>query len=247
MIVLSAFSLSAQRVFTIHALEYPPFLGKNLPGQGITMEIIRAALAAENARAECVFMPVARGTALMKSGEIPVGIFGFQLDGYPHLKPVGLGKTRVNLYTYNKDPLPAWNEARDLIKYRVGSLRGLPSLSKLTDAGVAVDISETPEVLIKKLRLGRIEVAILIDETELHLTTSLYPAERNLFRPMKKTWTEVPYGVVSNIETAEGRAFFDAIGRGMRTIVENGTYLTILEQIYGKGQVPPDMRNLPEL
>lgn len=64
---------------------------------------------------------------------------------------------------------------------------------------------------------------------------------------MKKTWTEVPYGVVSNIETAEGRAFFDAIGRGMRTIVENGTYLTILEQIYGKGQVPPDMRNPPEL
>ncbi len=126
MIVLSAFSLSAQRVFTIHALEYPPFLGKNLPGQGITMEIIRAALAAENARAECVFMPVARGTALMKSGEIPVGIFVLQLDGYPHLKPVGLGKTRVNLYTYNKDPLPAWNEARDLIKYRVGSLRGLP-------------------------------------------------------------------------------------------------------------------------
>ena len=69
---------------------------------------------------------------------------------------------------------------------------------------------------------------------------TLYPAEQSAFQSIPIRRTLAPIAILLDIDYPDGLKIGNKYFQGLRAIIKNGRYHTIIERYFGKGNIPSD-------
>ena len=161
--------------YKLSTLEWAPYTGAALPGQGVVSATIVEALKASGQRAEVQFFPWSRAVRLVDSDPAYVGFFPAYYSReraarYLYSDPVG--RSHVVFLERTENPVK-WTTYEDLQGQRIGVVRGFVNTEEL-DARIASKVllsEEAPDDRsnILKLVAGRIDLAVVDQQVYTHL------------------------------------------------------------------------------
>ncbi|MBX9817118.1 MAG: ABC transporter substrate-binding protein [Burkholderiaceae bacterium] len=161
--------------YKLSTLEWAPYTGAALPGQGVVSATIVEALKASGQRAEVQFFPWSRAVRLVDSDPAYVGFFPAYYSReraarYLYSDPVG--RSQVVFLERTENPVK-WTTYEDLQGQRIGVVRGFVNTEEL-DARIASKVllsEEAPDDRsnILKLVAGRIDLAVVDQQVYTHL------------------------------------------------------------------------------
>jgi polar amino acid transport system substrate-binding protein len=161
---LSALAQGAAVAFSLG--EWPPYVGESLPGKGMAAELVGAACAASGLRAEYAFYPWRRAEDNVRLGasfgtfpykELPERTANYVFSATLFSSSFALASLAASART----AAFRYSSIADLKGLRVGITAGTDALLiPLRQAGIEVEEAQDPELSIRKLELGRIDVYI---------------------------------------------------------------------------------------
>lgn len=161
--------------YKLSTLEWAPYTGAALPGQGAVSATIVEALKASGQRVEVQFFPWSRAVRLVDSDPAYVGFFPAYYSReraarYLYSDPVG--RSHVVFLERTENPVK-WTTYEDLQGRRIGVVRGFVNTEEL-DARIASKVllsEEAPDDRsnILKLVAGRIDLAVVDQQVYTHL------------------------------------------------------------------------------
>ena len=158
-------------------LEWPPFSGLELPGQGQVCERVRNICAEAGMRLELSFTPWKR-VLLDASSGVTQGFFPEYYSvtrekDYYFSQPIGcsvIGLVRRSDVTLH------WERLEDLAAYRIGVVHGYVNteeFDRLVEKGVVQTVQSNSDVLsLRMLKAGRIDAAVMDRAVFKYLSTS---------------------------------------------------------------------------
>lgn len=161
--------------YKLSTLEWAPYTGAALPGQGVVSATIVEALKASGQRVEVQFFPWSRAVRLVDSDSAYVGFFPAYYSReraarYLYSDPVGHSQV---VFLERTDKPVKWTSYDDLQGQRIGVVRGFVNTEEL-DARIASKAllsEEAPDDRsnILKLVAGRIDLAVVDRQVYMHL------------------------------------------------------------------------------
>lgn len=161
--------------YKLSTLEWAPYTGAALPGQGVVSATIVEALKASGQRVEVQFFPWSRAVRLVDSDSAYVGFFPAYYSReraarYLYSDPVGHSQV---VFLERTDTPVKWTSYDDLQGQRIGVVRGFVNTEEL-DARIASKVllaEESPDDRsnILKLVAGRIDLAVVDRQVYMHL------------------------------------------------------------------------------
>jgi len=182
LLLAGAVSVPAQaeddKLIRLSSLEWPPYSGANLPGQGATIAVVRAALAAVGYSLEVTFYPWSR--AVHVAEDPSSGFAGYFPEyhseavalSFRYSDPIGFGPLG---FAQPTGAAITWKRLADLDRYVIGTVKDYVNTSEF-DALVAGGILNVSEALndtsnLMKVAYHRIDMAV-IDENVLNYLVS---------------------------------------------------------------------------
>lgn len=252
-LTMAASLQAADRQLEVITFTYPPVMGESsLSKEGILVELVRAAFAAEGVGITVRYLPVRRAIEQISSNEslAYIGVKNtFDAEVQAHIQEYPFFVSRFLLF-YRNDRFPkgfGYQKLSDLKNYRIGVLGGgitdvVGKANKLN-----VDPVNTLELVFKKLDEGRDDIGVA---SEFSIELILH----DLFKDRASEYAinkELPFHSINSVLLLNNRhpdfAYFEAkLKAGMKKIAANGQWQQILEKFYGTGKIPPSSKNLFE-
>ena len=245
---LTAYSDNVQ-IVTFH---YPPVMDRNQPHGGLMGEIVHAAFHEVHIQSELVYYPAKRMLANYIGTEAYLACIGpvvlvdrqpedrkHQVIGVPPLVDILM----VFVYykpTHGEKPI-TYEKLSDFSGLRVGTILGSNTIPLLKAAGIDV-VEALLESQLKLLKANRIDFAAIGLLTGLDLITKLFPGHEDEFAFIKKPIMELPTSIYFNKRFPKSDEYAKQFRIGLNAIIENGLYLQILENYYGKGNIPSEYK-----
>lgn len=166
-VLLFACSLAQADVMKMASLEWPPYAGSKLPGQGTVISKLRAALASQGHQLQVTFLPWQRALLLVNQDSDYVAYGPEYQDGERDLMfissdVVGYGPLGI---AYRKAHPLVWQRQADLYKYRIGVVRDYLNTALFDNAveqGLQpVDQADSDRQNLLKLAYGRVDGAVV--------------------------------------------------------------------------------------
>lgn len=161
--------------YKLSTLEWAPYTGAALPGQGVVSATIVEALKASGQRVEVQFFPWSRAVRLVDTDPAYVGFFPAYYSReraarYLYSDPVGHSQV---VFLERTDTPVKWTSYDDLQGQRIGVVRGFVNTEAL-DARIASKVllaEESPDDRsnILKLVADRIDLAVVDRQVYMHL------------------------------------------------------------------------------
>lgn len=160
-------SAQADNVVYLSSLEWPPYVGKNLPENGKSAKIVREAFAVMGYDLKITFVPWKRA---MRMAESYTGVVGYfpeyysaeRAEKYIFSKPYSC--STVGLLMRKKDYIH-WDSVEDLAGLKIGFVAGYVNTKELDAAVVngvvTADYAPYDESNIIKVALGRVDAAVV--------------------------------------------------------------------------------------
>ncbi|WP_321402419.1 transporter substrate-binding domain-containing protein [Maridesulfovibrio sp.] len=164
---LKAGNADADNVVYLSSLEWPPYVGKRLPENGSSAEIVRKAFAAMGYELKILFLPWKRSMHMVEVDFQVVGYFPEYYSPQRAEKFIfskSYGCSSVSLLEHVKSPVD-WDTVDDLAGLRVGFVSGYVNTPEL-DAAIAngtvrPNYAPTDKNNILKVAKGRIDCAVV--------------------------------------------------------------------------------------
>ncbi len=246
LVVLSAIAEGAfaQAEVKVAAIEYPPYLSASLPGGGLSIELLQAALKAAGYKVVPDFLPPARATVEFTAARYAVSLFSGDYSKNPEIVQVRNINTLMTFFYNKAKGEVAWTSLADLKGKRMGTTRmtggGASGVMKpILDAGVLADENDNIEDAFKKLAAGRVDIVFSVDLSGVVIAQRLFPGETNIVMA-KKPYMVVAGGPYFNTKAPGGEKLSKDFAAGWAVIARDGTALAILEKYFGKGKVPSE-------
>jgi polar amino acid transport system substrate-binding protein len=164
--VVCGHAMGAGRI-VLASLEWPPYTGADLPGEGATAEVVRKACEAAGYELEIRFYP---WTRVLYEASLDPEIAGY-FPEYPEnlrrgrfLQSDSIGTSPLGLVT-RSEVVIRWDTPEDLSKYRLGIVAGYantPDFDELVERGVlTVDLSNSDALNLRKVLAGRVSAAVV--------------------------------------------------------------------------------------
>ncbi|TIH16437.1 ABC transporter [Marinifilum sp. JC120] len=158
---------NADNVVYLSSLEWPPYVGQQLPEKGTSAQIIGRAFAAMGYELKILFMPWKRSMRMMETDSQVIGYFPEYYSSERDEKYIfskSYGCSPVSLLERRKSPVN-WSTVDDLAGLRLGFVAGYVNTSEL-DAAVAngtikADFAPSDKSNIMKVIKGRIDGAVV--------------------------------------------------------------------------------------
>lgn len=161
-------SAHGQKKVYFTSLEWPPYSGENLKGQGASVAVARAAFDAMGYELHVDFYPWARTVGLAKRndsryhGYFPEYYSADIAETFLFSEPMGKGP--LGLIEHMAKPV-AWQSIDDLSNFKIGVVRGYVNTDELDKRIADGRIKVEPVVAdldnLKKLTVGRLELAVM--------------------------------------------------------------------------------------
>lgn len=153
-------------IIRLTSLHWPPYSGKNLPAEGASIAVVKAAFAAMGHQLEVDFYPWSRAVKLAHQSNTPyVGYFPeYYYDTVEFVFSLPMGMSPLGLIEQRKHPI-SWVSIKDLRAYRLGVVQDYVNTEEL-DRAIADDLQvaeavTSDEYNIKKVAAGRIDAAVI--------------------------------------------------------------------------------------
>lgn len=235
---LSSFSsnLLAETI-KFDANESPPFWSKSMVGNGMCGEILSAISNIVDLDSQIKFSPLKR--LIEDEGNNDLGNPNFYMgtQSFAAIVPIAIYHTEFIYYS----PLNniTINKLSDLKGYKIGALKGtLANRSYFEKAGVLFETSYSQDSLIKKMKIGRIDLSLIIGLVGETSIKKLYPNEIEKFVSIEIAGSKSPIAIMISEEQPNAEDIGKQIRAGLEAIIKNGSYQKILEKYYGVGKMP---------
>lgn len=244
-------SSGAEEGLEVLVTEYPPFMGES-GTKSLWCELVEAAFARVGISATFVSRPLERIKSDVAYGIMPV-FLNSTLVISPEEAPKLLVGERPMIYAeivlfYPVSAFPkgfTLHSPAELAGRRVGALRGTGSVTRLTAAGAAFELSNDLDSLFLKLDKGRLEMVAVADITGLETMRRVLPDSGESYR--YTTFYKSPIDLVFSRLHPRGPALQAGFSAGLARIKADGTYLSIVSRYYPAGRLntgilPVDLR-----
>lgn len=237
-VVLMVNSIFAGESIVLTTLEWEPYIGENLPGQGFVAEIVKEAFKRSGYDVKFQYYPWARTVQMSDSGEV---------DGY---FPEYYAKERESVATFSEpfDGGPvvffkrkadkiSFKTLNDLKPYKIGVVRDYVNEEKF-DAAKYLQKEEVTDDLtnIKKLIAGRVDLFVADKFVGLYTAKKELAEKAALIEFMEPPLVTHKLYVCISKKAKNGTAKMDAFDKGLKQMKADGSYNKILEK-YGFGNI----------
>ncbi len=218
-----------ERPVRLASLEWPPYVGEKLPGQGAVAVAARAAFSEMGYALEIDFYPWARTLAMaqrsgMYDGYLPEYYSAEIEKKFIYSDP--LGESPLGFVERRNDPV-SWSDWEDLQGLLIGTVQGYVNseeFDRQVEAGnLSVEITGTDVQNVRMVAAGRIPLAVI----DRHVLSWLQNAEDTLtpFRhqlQFNPTILDVRKLYICFQRTEEGRRYAEIFNEGMKRIDSAG-------------------------
>lgn len=232
-VTMTAFSLSAQEL-KFSTLDWEPYIGQNLDGQGFVAEIVKTAFQRGGYhKIKLIFYPWARTIRVSQKGKV---------DGY---LPEYYDQS-IEEHHYFSEPFPggplvffklksrseiSYNSLQDLKPYTIGVVRGYVNTKEFDDADFLKKEEVTYDLLnLKKLLAGRIDLIVIDKYVGLHLLNTKLPDKKQKIDIINPPLGINDLYVCFSKKNKNARKLRDAFNSGLKKIKNDGTLLRILKK-----------------
>lgn len=225
---------SAQaRDISMLTVEWAPHYGSELPEQGLTTAIVKAAFKAGGHSSEVDFIPWARALKEVEEGQADVVMGAYhnkeREQSYIFSDPIYF--LQLGLIARPGLGVSAYKTLHDLAPYSIGISRGFAN-SEEFDAADYLDkhVATFPNLNIRKLFRGRIDMAVM------NFDLFRYEAKKEGFCISKVEFMEPPletHGLylMASRQIGDGEKIIQDFNRGLDTIRKNGEFDRIVGRI----------------
>lgn len=152
-------------VLTLTSLEWPPYASRDVPEQGASIAVVKAAVEAMGHELKVEFYPWERAVHLAKTQTQYAGYFPeyyFEADDLVFSQPIGTGPLG---FVENKSNPVTWSSLQDLKAIKIGIVRGYINTDELDSMIASGEIQGVPvntdNVNLKKVAANRISLAVI--------------------------------------------------------------------------------------
>ena len=258
LIILLCLFLPAPTVYAKHVriatFHYPPVMDRNKPHGGLMGDIVHAAFSKVNIEPDFVYYPAKRMLLNYIGTEEYIACMGpvVLVDRQPQDRkqqvisiPPLVDILMVFAYykpAHGRKPT-TYERLSELNGFRVGTILGSNTTPLLQDAGINV-IETHLNSQIKLLQANRIDFAAVGLLTGLDLIKTFFPDRLDAFAFISKPIMELPTSIYFNKRFPNSGSYSEQFRTGLNAIIDDGQYIRILENYYGKGKIPPEYRPL---
>ena len=240
-----ALSAQAAEKRTILAMEYPPYESSTLPSDGLAGEILDNIFAQMGIEDTFEYQPLKRAINNIVTGEnhLFVGNLSFFTEQerenlillpFVNIRMVFFYDTTRYVNAIDFETL------EQLKDYRIGILLGGFEKDILMSHQLTVYENPNYEGLFRMLNADRIDLCASLDISGLDMIRRIFPGDEQKFGIVAKPLASIPAGLIMSKNLPGYQSFMVKFQQSFATIKANGTYLSILEKYYGKGNVPKD-------
>jgi polar amino acid transport system substrate-binding protein len=224
-LLLTSLYCEAKEKLVFVSLEWPPYLGYNLPDQGFGVQIIRKAFANEGYNdVEIVFLPWLRAVEKIKKKEAIGALLAYHT---PEREKTFIFSNEVVIsplhFVQNKENPVQWKKLTDLAGKRIGVVEGYSNNKELDDLlskkVLTPDYAPNDGDNLEKLGLRRVDLAVIdknVFEFLIKRNPDLKPFQNNLKLLPQKIENRKLYLLFS--KTWKGRKLVKIFNRGLAKV-----------------------------
>jgi len=237
--VLSMFALALDArgdggPIVFQSTETPPCWSSVMPSGGMGGEILRLLSDAAGLGYSINYLPIAR----FRASRAPyiVGDPGIlTTDRSRAIFPIGVFHSAY-VYYQPRHPELTIHSMKDLSGHTIGVMRGtLENMSLFAQHRIKVEESDSTESLMRMLRKGRIDVAVLVDLAGQHLVREMFPNEQDDFVQIVIRGSARPLAVMVDLDAPDGHVIARRYRQVLKITIQSHEYEGILRKYYGTG------------
>lgn len=234
------------RTVQITTIDYPPLMG---PEEGLMTDLVRAAFNSQSYSVNFVIVPMARipwsithsnsdaviGSILWFKEKEVIEKISFQTIYYSGVH-----------FFYRKAQFPAgitYDELTELDQYKVGYIQSGSILRLLNESGIHPQLVKDLTTNTRKLKTKRIDMFIATELGGWGAIKKIYPDKVAQFAMTPRPILDM-MGSGDILFPNKSRHLKEIFAAGFSQLKDDGTYLKILEQYYGKGHIPENLLTL---
>ena len=213
-------------------LNWAPHYAADLPEQGLTTALVRAAFRAGGHSAEIDFVPWSRALKEVEEGkaDIVMGAYYNEERTQKYIYSDVIYHLNLGLIARPGIDRSRYESLRELSEYTIGVARGFAN-SEEFDAATYLDkqVASTPLLNIRKLFRGRIDMAVM------NFDLFRYEARKEGFCISDATFMDPPLSteglyVMASRNIPDGEQLIQDFNRGLATIRANGEFDRIVNR-----------------
>jgi len=230
---------SAAELIQFDANESPPYWSANMEGQGLCGEILHALSKETGLTAKINFKPLKRLIEDTKNNDLGNPLFYIETQDFAGIIPIALYQISFYYYKPNHPKQITLNNLNDLKKYKIGILKGtLIDQLAFEQLGIVFESSYKQSSIFKKLKLGRIDLAIEINLIAQQLINQLYPEQSHNFAHISISEKPSAIALMINEEMPDAKKIVQRYREALTRLIAKGRYQQILEKYYIKTPIP---------
>lgn len=244
LVLLMPLQASSEAVHLVfYSTDSPPIWTPSLPKNGLGGEILDAIVKDAGVSVGIDYLPLKRYENLKEGNRLgnPLFFIGQEFASVIPLLPTQAG------FCYYQRLHPDGKRFRsltDLYGMTLGVIRGtVANKEEFAAYGVRIEENTTLEALFKKLRQGRLDVALVIDITAYYYIDKLFADEFDEFQCNALAGGETPIAMMLDKNTENADELTKKLRQSLQKIIDDGRYFRILTgYTYGKSNVAPDWK-----
>jgi polar amino acid transport system substrate-binding protein len=228
-------TISAAEEITVATGEFQPLYTAKTDTNGVVLQLVKAAFAAEGVTVKYKFFPWKRTFETVKAGNADAACCFFdtaerkQVVNYT--QPI---YAYANSFFHLKSTKFDWSSIEDLKKYRIGATTGYAYTPEFIEAekskAISVQRIANDNDNLKKLLGGRIDIFPLNSDVGYYtLKTKFTPEQAEQITSHPKPLFKDNVHVIVPKSSANGQRLIETFNKGVATIKENGTYQKIVD------------------
>lgn len=221
---------------TLSNQEWPPYMGQELPYDGILSRLVKEAFARGGVDVTYRYYPNNRTLQSARNGQVD-GSFGWAPTAERKrdlLYTVPVLSARM-VFFQRKDHRLNWSQWSDLkgahVGVTVGNYYSDDFDAQVKNGSLFVDSAPDDMINLRKLLAGRIDLFPIDLEVGKYLIAHhLSPAQGALLEPQSKTFWAAPLHVVIWRKHARGPELVDRFNRGLKALQDSGDFDRLLQE-----------------
>lgn len=236
-------AIAQGQTLRVATLEWAPYVGSDLPGNGLASRILNEALALNGDKAELVFLPWQRALNETREGRfdalMPAYLSPDRSQDFYTSMP--LLDSQLGFFRRRDRALPINPRDLDTLRpYRIGVVRGYVNQEGFDAADfLNKDVVGSDWQNLEKLLRGRIDLAVVDRYTGYQLLSQNAPALREQLEFVDPPLEVKPLYVLVPKKRAEGEALAASLDRGLRTLRRSGR----LQQLIAEARLDTAMNS----
>ena len=235
--ILSLLTLNGSvqaREVSMLTVEWAPHYGSELPEQGLTTAIVKAAFKAGGHSSEVEFIPWERALKEVEAGksDVVMGAYHNQEQEQSYIFSDPIYFLHLGLIARPGLGVTEYETLRDLAPYSIGISRGFANGDEF-DAATYLDkqVATFPSLNIRKLFRGRIDMAVM------NFDLFRYEAKKEGFCISDVEFMEPPLDsqglyLMASRQIADGNKIIQDFNRGLDEIRKNGVFDRIVGRFH---------------